>query len=475
MDGVKAAAYPLRLPFTDIDIGWWESDGHLPANVTRGTAAWCYHSPTFVVNDDVDGTTTNTQTQNQFPALRALRICVRDCELEAEEISDAFVEHVVPYLKVNYLPALRELHLGRPLSFGQQLELDPRRLDLPHLTRLVLNEMVSFGEFAHFTHLTSLQSLAVAMPAAGFEAQPQDLSSLASLRDLRSLRVEYWQVEDPQDVALLQHLTELELEGMEGRVHLTKPAHPMPNLAGVTLTRLPHHQDMRYREDSKFARWCLRHAAELFPSVEVLHLGTLGSAPAKVNNEVELRRAAEVVDAHVVPLLATRMGVRTLQYVQLDTVLNIEDDALDKRCETGSVVLTALLDIPLDAVVNGGGVNGSNTTTIAAQRVQSPPTASASTSAAAVPADLDEEEDEELDIITSPSELTSPSKIQNSSSSQQHQHQHRHRQQEQNVVRWERTVEFQVCQPTDVLVAEFHYSRTTPLIPGDDGDDECVE
>ncbi|KAL4529220.1 hypothetical protein Ndes2437A_g03729 [Nannochloris sp. 'desiccata'] len=331
---IWAESHPLPLPYTEIDLGWFESDGSLPSLTTRGTATWCAHSQPFVSNP------------NQFQSLKQLRICVRHCESDMEETAVAFSQHVVPSLTSTIMPALRELHLGRSFSFGQHLDFDPRRLDLPLLTKLVFNEMVCFSEFDQFTHLKSLKTLALGMPAAGFEAQPQDLSSLANLRDLRSLRVEFWQVENPQDIASLQQLTELELEGMEGRIHFLKPNRPMPNLAGVTLTKTPHHQDMRYREDSKFARWMLRHAAQVFPGVEVLHLGTLGSAPAAVHSASELSQAASVVDMHVRNLLAAG-GNANLQYLQLDTVLNITEDELDKRCETGSVHLYATIEVPV--------------------------------------------------------------------------------------------------------------------------------
>jgi hypothetical protein len=280
-------------------------------------------------------------------------------------------------------------------------------------------------------------------------------------------------VEDHQDVASLQQLTELELEGMEGRIHFLKPTRPMPNLAGVTLTKTPHHQDMRYREDSKFARWMLRHAAQVFPSVEVLQIGTLGSAPASVGSESDLTHAASVVDMHVRNLLAAG-GNAHLQYLQLDTVLNITDDALDKRCDTGSVQLYATIEVP---VVSAEVLPPPPATPIAPMVVASPtPAATAqaeggeggsggsdqagpSSAATAAPAegtpsqqqqqqqqqnneDEDDYDDEEMDDATKAAILEAASTG--------------------LVVLWERTVEFVTCDLTDVLVAEFHYSRVGP-------------
>jgi hypothetical protein len=313
--------------------------------------------------------------------------------------------------------------------------------------------MVCFNEFEQFTHLKSLKTLGLSMPAAGFESQPQDLSSLASLKDLRSLRVEFWQVEDPQDIAALQQLTELELEGIEGRIHFLKPNRPMPNLAGVTLTKTPHHQDMRYREDSKFARWMLRHAAQVFPGVEVLHLGTLGSAPAAVSMESELSQAASVVDMHVRNLLAAG-GNANLQYLQLDTVLNITEDELDKRCETGSVQVYATIEVP---VVSAEVLPPPSTPVVAAPVAVAAVEAAAgedgaegndrpegTTATEATPAlstqhHEDDDDDEEMDDATKAAILEAASTG--------------------LVVLWERTVEFVTCDLTDVLVAEFHYSR----------------
>lgn len=443
-DEINACAHPLPLPYSDIDLGWWEVDGHLPVQAVRGTASWCYHSEPFW----------DQRRASDYIRLRALRICARDCEVDYEETSVAFSEQVLPHLNSNVLPMLRELHIGRPFSFGQQMQINCSRIQLPQLTRLVLNEMVYFEEFNQLTHLSSLRSLAIAMPAAGFEAQPQDLSSLSKLRDLRSLKIEYWEVDEPQDVAALQQLTELELEGMEGRVHLCKPTRPMPKLAGVALTRLPRHQDMRYREDSKFARWGLRHATEVFPNVEVLHLGTLGSAPASVSNDADLIRAAEYVDNHVQSLLATA-GAHGLQYLQLDTVLNIMDDSLDKRCETGSVTLEATVEVPLAtkpdaAVVNSmpgaaigpirlaasAGASNSNTPAIT-NAVEGTSDAAPTIDSTNPVADEDDDDMEDGDVggIDSIDPGSGP------------------------IVLWERTVEFVTCEPTEVLVAEFHYRK----------------
>ena len=450
---IIAYSHPLPLPYSDVDLGWFEVDGHLPVQAIRGTASWCYHSPSFYVEEG---------TGADYSRLRELRICIRDCEVDNEESAVAFTERVLPHLNSNVLPALQELHIGRPFSSGQQMQIDFSRIQLPQLTRLVLNEMIYFEDFDQLTVMSSLRSISISMPAAGFEAQPQDLASFSKLRDLRSLKIEYWEVEAPQDVSALQQLTELELEGMEGRVHLTKPSRPMPNLAGVALTRLPRHQDMRYREDSKFARWGLRHASEVFPNVEVLHLGTLGSAPASVNNDSDLLKAAEYVDGHVRNLLSTS-GSHGLQYLQLDTVLNIMDDSLDKRCETGSVRLIATIEVATLGVedfkekTNSGLVK--KATTKATTRTPSIPPASnsnvaatgasihdgtgvgvegANSAAAAVPAEDDDDDMEDADVAgVDALELNGFGP----------------------VVLWERTVEFVTCEPTEVLVAEFHYRK----------------
>lgn len=451
LESIAAKARPLPLPFTEVELGWFCADGHIAVQGVRGTVAWCPHDPPLIdlggeAGEGNDGEiVARPSAAPEFGRLRALRICVKNCETDADATSLAFADAVLPALRSAMLPALRDLHLGRPFSFGHHLAVDLDRLDLPHLTRLVINEMVAFPAFAQLTHLSALRSLAVAMPAAGFEPQPQDLSTLSSLASLRSLRVEFWQVEEPQDVAALQQLTELELQGMEGRAHLTKPNRPMPNLAGVALTRLPHHQDMRYREDSKFARWALRRAAGLFPGVEVLHLGTLGSAPNEVATQAELGAAARVVDAHVTALLAAG-GTAGLQYLQLDCVLNIMDDALDKRCETGSVALPATLEVPTPV---GGVPAPAPPPPPQAPQPQAPQQAEGEAmeqaqdgeQAAAAAAALDEEEeDEDMEdaaaaAAAAAAEAAGP------------------------VVVWERTVEFVSCVPTDVLIAEFHYQR----------------
>jgi hypothetical protein len=172
---------------------------------------------------------------------------------------------------------------------------------------------------------------------------PQDLAALASLPALRALTVATWAVREQQELAALQQLTELHLEHWDGAARLIKPAAPMPNLRGATLDRSPTAQDMRYREDSIFARWALRRAAARLPRVQVLAIGTLGSAPAEVRTLEELRRAAAAVDEHVAPLLA---AARELDYLQLNTVVNIMSEELDRRCEEGSVELPARLRVP---------------------------------------------------------------------------------------------------------------------------------
>ena len=421
---MSSLAYPLPLPYNlnaTIDVGWVDSDGTIPYYATRATVVWCAHDDRLI----------RPKCKGDWKHIEGLRVCVKTCDADIDETSIGFANTVLPCLTNNALPRLRELHLGRPLNFGQHLDVDPARLDLPLLTKLVFNEMVVFGRFEQLTHLTALKSLAIALPAAGFESQPQDLSSLSSLRHLRSLRLEFWQVEDHQDVASLQHLTELELENMEGRVHLTKPSRPMPNLAGVTLTRMPHHQDMRFIEDSKFARWSIRHAAQLFPSVEVLHLGTLGSAPAEVKSTAELHAAAAVVDSHLRQLL-TIAGAHSLQYLQVDTVLNITDDALDKRCETGSVQVVDHVHVAIGTVA--GSVAGT--------------AAAANTAATGVfgngggGAPGEEEDDEEEEGLV---EAQGGDPVGGGGPE----------------IVWERSVEFVTCESTDVLVAEFHYRRLT--------------
>lgn len=186
--------------------------------------------------------------------------------------------------------------------------------------------------FTQLTHLTTLHTLRVCLSELEDDVMrhPQDISSLASLRSLRALTLETWAVFVPQDVASLQQLTELHLEGFDAAARLIKPARPMPNLRGATFTRSPMAQDMRFTEDSIFARWALRRAASRWPNVQVLHLGTLGSAPATVDTLEQLQQAAEVVDGQAAALLAS---AGPMDYFQLDTVMNIMDEDLDRRCE----------------------------------------------------------------------------------------------------------------------------------------------
>jgi uncharacterized protein YuzB (UPF0349 family) len=234
----------------------------------------------------------------------------------------------------------------------------------------------------------------------------------------------------------------------------------MPNLAGVTLTKTPHHQDMRYREDSKFARWMLRHAAQVFPGVEVLHLGTLGSAPAAVTHERELSQAASVVDMHVRNLLAAG-GNANLQYLQLDTVLNITEDELDKRCETGSVQLYATIEVPVVSAevlpppatptalaitttpvaveaLGAEGIGGEGGDGAEGSAVDTTTATQETPSQQQLEHHDDDDDDEEMDDAAKAAIEAASTGL---------------------VVLWERTVEFVTCDLTDVLVAEFHYSR----------------
>jgi hypothetical protein len=117
------------------------------------------------------------------------------------------------------------------------------------LTRLVLNEKILFSNWESFTTLSSLKSLSVAFPdAAATDGHPQDFGALAALSTLRSLHVAYWRVTEPQQdaVASLTQLTELSLQHLEGKLHLIRPAAPMPNLLDVSLSRVADHPAMRW-------------------------------------------------------------------------------------------------------------------------------------------------------------------------------------------------------------------------------------
>lgn len=248
---------------------------------------------------------------------------------------------------------LRELHIGRPSDYSDGMfSVFPNSFKLPGLTRLVLNDLVWLNNFKDVTHLGALRALSVVWepPQYGPGAQAQDLSSLTALSALRSISLKSWHVDEPQDVSQLTQLTELALLNCSGRVLHLRPAVPMPNIIGATLTHAPTCQDMRYEKDSKFARWVLRHAADRFPNAEVMHLGTLGTSPAEVKSKENLREAAAVVDGRVEPLLA---AAPRLRYLQFDLVLDIVDDALDKRCTTGSVSLESRVHVEVDG--EGGG------------------------------------------------------------------------------------------------------------------------
>jgi hypothetical protein len=172
---------------------------------------------------------------------------------------------------VRALPQLRSLHLGRPIEAPLSLMLSASSLDLPHLTSLVLGPRVGISTFASLTHLASLAVLKVTLSAYVEEraTHPQDLAALRALPHLSHLTVCNWWVGERQEVAALQGLSELHLERFTGPLTHLKPAAAMPKVIGATFTRATETQDMRYREDSVFARWALRKIHKKLPNVQV--------------------------------------------------------------------------------------------------------------------------------------------------------------------------------------------------------------
>lgn len=91
----------------------------------------------------------------------------------------------------------------------------PRDLQLPLRTRLVLDQYISFEEFAQFTHFTALESLSITMRDPIWTGDnPQDLDALKTLPNLTSLRVDRWLLQGTQDIASLTTLTKLSLTNL---------------------------------------------------------------------------------------------------------------------------------------------------------------------------------------------------------------------------------------------------------------------
>lgn len=309
-----------------------------------------------------------------YSSLTSLRFFVAEYrEFWLQDLSHQFAEAAESLCCEATLPLLRELHLGTPLD-AAPIRFDPRLIHLPQLTKLVLNEMMVVPSFSSFGHLSSLHTLHVATschvePSSladlgihEYQA-PQDLEALSTLQSLRSLKIEFWRVQQPQNVAVLTQLTELHLESLSGRVNYVRPSIPMPALKGVTLTAAPRRQDMRFIEDSKFARRLVQQAPVVFPSCEVLHIGTVGSAPAQVASRKDLEGALEFVDELVMPLLeeyssrkdSYEVGTigsaagghdeQLFRYLQLDTVLNFVNHRLEDKCTDGTVQVDHIIKV----------------------------------------------------------------------------------------------------------------------------------
>lgn len=130
-DGGPAPPPPPGLGIVgDVELGLATLDGALQGHLTAVAVSLCGH-------------TTGVGLAG-YSRLQRLRIIVEGgegCELEPA-VSDRFNAAVVPELAQAALPALRELHIGRPPRFAP---LFPHlyRIQLPLLQRLVLNEGVS--------------------------------------------------------------------------------------------------------------------------------------------------------------------------------------------------------------------------------------------------------------------------------------------------------------------------------------------
>jgi hypothetical protein len=180
------------------------------------------------------------------------------------------------------------------------------------------------------------------------------------------------------------------------------------------------------------------------PPPQVLHLGSLGSAPAEVRSAAELRLAAAAVDRLAAPLLR---GLWNLEYLQLNAVVNIMSDALDRRLEAGSLPLEAELlepraarprgaaafleELPEEASDEEEGSGDMAMSEYGGGEFAAPPTPAA---AAAIAVESDEEGEDGGGEDAGNGYAAGPPR------------------------RWARSVEWITDALTDVLVAEFHYT-----------------
>ena len=133
---------------------------------------------------------------------------------------------------------------------------------MKNLTRLVLNDRVSFSSFSIFTNLTSLRSLSCAMRpwSEDDEHNPQDLKQLSSLKSLEELSIDHWLVQSPVKDAItsLKHLTDLNLFNLRGHLDFIESLKEMPTLLAVTLTSACQGQNLRYVGRFVFLCPCFR-------------------------------------------------------------------------------------------------------------------------------------------------------------------------------------------------------------------------
>lgn len=114
----------------EVELGLATLDGALRNSLTAVAVSLCGH-------------TTGAGLRG-YTRLQRLRVIVEggeSCEMEPS-VSERFNAAVVPELCEDELPALRELHLGRPPRFAPLFPALPA-IRLPLLERLVLNEGVS--------------------------------------------------------------------------------------------------------------------------------------------------------------------------------------------------------------------------------------------------------------------------------------------------------------------------------------------
>lgn len=274
---------------------------------------------------------------------------MRNCE--RFDISAEFEQKLLAKLAPVFVPSLRHLHLYSTNN-DLLLRITPSGMVMKQLTSLKVDKNFEYSSFKVFTVLPCLEKLELVMDITNRDVfqHPQDIHVLSLLKDLRELKVKFWQLEVQQRIEELTQITSLQLLHLHGDAMLVRPAKPMPGVKDVAITDLTFRSDKRYKEDSKLARWCLGNTVEFFPDAEVIHVGILGSAPACVRDKGDLPRAAEMVDEQV-RMRVLGKKARNLKYLQLDTVLNIKGEKLEKKCQDGGMDLSA-------RVVVGGGSGG---------------------------------------------------------------------------------------------------------------------